>query len=344
MSALVLSLVSVHYLEEALLPVVEATRLAVYGEQSYSSALSGCETLDPNGKWVHPATLALTVYGDAQVALGAEFGQHGPEVLPKYAEVRRGTNELWCVADYLIAASKRQLLDGRDVRAFRFDIPQTKYGLTSGWVSGLAQGLVGQVFLGAYLTRGDQKYLSAARETGQLLAVNLANGGVKVEMPDGAVWYEEYAQNGVEPPLVLNGHLLALDFLYWMRQFEDESVWGAMFDSGLKATVAQVDRYQGLGWSYYDQNSNLATRKYQSFHVRQLDRYAIHDDTGALGRARDNMRWQLFVPLGIFQRLISQPSKLLIFLIALFFLVYLPGVWFACRGLVSNRDGQIQAQ
>lgn len=329
-----------HYFEEALLPIVEATRFTVYGEQSYSSALSGCETLNPNGEWVHPATLALTVYGDAQAALEHEFGRHGPEVLPNYAEIRRGDRELWCVADYLIAVSKRQSLGGLNVRAFRFNIPQTKYGLTSGWVSGLGQALVGQVFLGAYLTGRDQKYLNAARETGHLLAVDLEDGGVQVKMPDNAVWYEEYAQIGVEPPLVLNGHLLALDFLYWMRRFEDNAIWGAMFDSGLNATVAQVDRYLGIGWSYYDQKSNLATRKYQSFHVRQLDRYAIHDETGVLGGARDNMRWQLYVPLGVIQRLFTQPSRLLLFLTGLFFVVYLPCIWFAYRSLMLKRTGQ----
>jgi hypothetical protein len=327
-----------------MLPIVEATRLAVYGDQAYSSALTGCETLDPDGDWVHPATLALTVYGDAQAALAGEFGEHGSEVLPDYAKIRRGGLELECVANFLLAVSERRKVEGLDVRAFRFNIPYEKYGLTSGWVSGLAQGIVGQVFLGAYLASKDRRYLTAAREAGQLLAVGVNQGGVRVDMPNGGAWYEEYAQSGINPPLVLNGHLLALDFLYWMKQFDHESKWDAMFESGLQAAVTQIDRYQGFAWSFYDQQSNLANRKYQSFHVRQLDRYAIHDDTGELARARDTMRQQLLVPAGIFQRLFIQPSRLLLFLIALFFLVYFPALRYVFQTLERKRAIRLSAE
>jgi len=318
-----------------MLPVVEAARISVFGDRSYSSALSGCEALDPDGEWIHPTTLALTVYGDAQALLADAFGQHGPEVLPGYAEIRRGESELLCVADFLLAVSEREKIEDHEVRVFRFDAPHVRYSLKSGWVSGLTQGIVGQVFLGAYLAGEDRKYLIAARETGKLLAVSVEGGGTRIEMQNGSAWYEEYAQSGTRQPLVLNGHFLALDFLYWMTQFEDESDWGEMFDSGLQAVVARIGNYQGFSWSYYDEQSNFATRKYQSFHVRQLSRYSIHDDTGALTHARDVMRWQLLVPVGIFQRLIVQPSRLLLFLTGLFFVVYLPGVWFAC--LVSAK-------
>lgn len=319
-----------HYLEEVLLPVVETARLAVYGNQPYSSALSGCDSLERDQEWVHPTTLALTVYGDAQVVLEDRFGRHGlVEVLPKYREVRRGNLELRCVADYLLEAGDQQKIGDRRTRAFPFSIPYEKYGLSSGWVSGLTQGLVGQILLAAYLTEGDEEYLIAAREAGQLLAIDVESGGVRVEMLNGGAWYAEYAQQGVRPPLVLNGHLLALDFLYWMKQIEGESDWDFMFDSGLQAAVEQVNHYRGIGWSYYDRESNLATRKYQSFHVRQLDRYSMHDETGALGRARDDMQWQLFLPLGIFQRILTQPSRMLLFLITTFFVAYFPAIWFA---------------
>jgi hypothetical protein len=320
--------VSVHYLEEMMLPFVEVVRNAVYGDQSYTSALSGCEKLDPKGDWVHPAALALTVYGDAQAALEAAFGPHGPEVLPGYAAVRRGEHELRCVANYLIAVSRRESLGGRNVRSFQFEIPHAKYDLEIGWVSGLAQGVVGQVFLGYYLVSGEQQYLVAAREVGQLLDVDISDGGVKVVLPTGGTWYEEYAQRGAKPPLVLNGHLLAMDFLYWMNQVEEESGWDVMFSSGMKAVVDEIDSYRGLAWSSYDQESNLATRKYHSFHVRQLDRYSMHDQSGLLADASNEMRWQLFVPFGVLQRLVTQPSRLLLFLLGIFFVVYFPVAWF----------------
>jgi hypothetical protein len=317
----------VHYLEESLLPFVEALRSVAYGDQSYSSALTGCENLRTGDVWVHPTTLALTVYGDAQVVLEEAFGPHGPEVLPAYSEVRRGDHELGCVAEFLIAVGDREHFNGNAARVFRFQIPYARYGLDSGWVSGLTQGVVGQVLLAYYLKSGDAKYLVAARETGRFLAVDLDQGGVRVSMNGGGAWYEEYAQKGVSPPLVLNGHLLALDFLYWLSLADSDPVWDAMFDAGIKAAVAEIDRYLSFAWSFYDQNSNLATRKYQSFHVRQLDRYSMHDPTGKLKRAGEKMRWQLMVPLGIFERLVTQPSRLLLLLVGLFFIILFPVTW-----------------
>lgn len=332
-----MSIVSVHYLEEALLPFVETVRTFIYGEQSYTSALSGCEKLESRGEWVHPATLALTVYGDAQALLNDAYGPHGAEVLPRYAEARRGDSELRCVAEFLFGAGRRESVQGETVRKLSFDIPYSRYNLHSGWVSGLAQGVVGQVFLAYYLNSGDQRYLTAAREVGRLLALDVNDGGVKVEMPNGGAWFEEYAQSGIEPPLVLNGHLLALDFLYWMDQAEGGSVWGDMFESGVKAVVAEIDNYLGIAWSFYDQQSNLATRKYHSFHIRQLDRYALHDPTGALADAANTMRWQLYLPFGVFQRLVTQPSRLLLFLVGLLFAVCFPFILLICRRRASLR-------
>jgi hypothetical protein len=282
-----LAAIAVHYLEERMLPVVESVRLAIYGEQSYSSALAGCSQIQASHGWIHPTALALTVYGEAQHAPGDAFGAHEPEVLPRYARERAGLEELRCVADHFLASGEIVTIGSRRVRVFRFAQPYGTYGLGAGWVSGLTQGMVGQTLLAAYLAFGDGKYLDGAREAGALLAVDIGRGGARIELPEGAIWFEEYAQPGVRPPMVLNGHLLALDFLYWMQKQEPGGEWDDLFDAGMRAVVGQIDKFLSFAWSYYDQEPNLATRIYQAFHVRLLSRYGRHDGSGALARAGD---------------------------------------------------------
>ena len=221
--ALVLSLVCVHYLEESLLPGVVRVRAALLGEQEYAAALEGCAGLKDNVGWVHPATLSLTVYDKVQEKLTAHFGEHRPEVLPGYARVHSADEDLRCVADYLLEVSPPENIGGLQVRAMRYDTEKPMYGLRPGWVSGLAQGFAGQVFLAAFVEHGDTRYLEAAVQAGNLLRVPINDGGVLVELSSGDIWFEEYAQAGQEPPLILNGHLLALDFLYWMARADSRA-------------------------------------------------------------------------------------------------------------------------
>ena len=330
-----LALVSLNYLEEILQPGVEKVRTVLLGSQSYSQALKGCAGLDAEHRWIHPSTLALTVYGDAQTLLSARYGTHEPEVLPKYAHVSSSLADLKCVADFLLESAPEENIGSRTVRVMRFDINQSKYGLTPGWVSGLAQGFAGQVFLATYLLEQDEKYLNAAIEVGNLLRVPIDQGGVRVEISPGIYWYEEYAQMGRDPPLILNGHILALDFLYWMRQAEPDGPWGAMFESGNAALAARIGQYTGPYWSYYDSRRSLANRKYHNFHIRQLARYERHDPSGALRSARTTMQWQAAIPIGIFQRMFTQPSRMLLFLtcaLALcYFSIAMIGYWIVAR-------------
>ncbi len=299
-------------------------------------ALEGCAGLDSDTGWVHPSTLALTVYGDAQRLLSARYGTHEPEVLPIYAAISAGDTDLQCVADFLLESAPVEEMGARTVRAMRFDIFEPRYGLKPGWVSGLTQGFAGQVFLATYLLTGDQRYLKAAAEVGNLLDVPVREGGVRVEISPGLYWYEEYAQQGQDPPLVLNGHLLALDFLYWMRQAAPDGPWGVLFDAGNAALVTSIGQYDGLLWSYYDARGHLANRKYHNFHIRQLSRYELHDPTGGLHAARKTMQWQAAIPFGIFQRIVTQPSRMLLMLTAAFAIGYLAlmaiGSWIRQRG------------
>jgi len=65
--------------------------------------------------------------------------------------------------------------------------------------------------------------------------------------------------------------------------------------------------------------------------------YAKCDEAKVLERAGIQMRWQLYVPAGIFQRLITQPSRLLLFEIGLMFVLTFPVAWVASRYLAVSR-------
>ncbi|MFK8016098.1 MAG: D-glucuronyl C5-epimerase family protein [Gammaproteobacteria bacterium] len=330
-----LAIVCVHYVESYTLPVVEKIRKTLFGEQAYMRAKEGCAAIQGD-EWVHPATLSLTAYGTAQRHLGDAYGLHEPEVLQDYAAAPSTDADLRCIADFLLHVAPVERRGGLPVRAFRYDIPKSSYGIESGWYSGLAQSFAGQILLAAHVRFEDPVYLEAAIEVGNLLRVEIGDGGVKIPLADGAIWFEEYAQSGKTPPMVLNGHLLALDYLYWLGRADPAGPWLALFDAGIKSVVGEIDTYAGRAWSYYDALGNLANHKYQRFHIRQLRRYSSHDQSGTLGSAGDAMSRQLWIPAGILQRLATQPSRLILFLVGCFSLMIF-SMWTGIRLWVTRR-------
>ena len=331
--SILLGVVLVHYLEQVLMPSVVSLRSAVLDIPDYQSVFEDCDALNAGDDWVHPTALSLAVYGPAQDVLSAQYGQHSPEVLPDYRDRRSDIGDLLCVADFLRSRYVTESLDGLPVRPVDYQIAKPDYGLPSGWVSGLAQGFVGQVFLAAHIHSGDPAYLEAARDTGNLLRVPVDSGGTAVAVASGEVWFEEYAFPGHEPPLVLNGHLLALDFLHWMRLADPTGEWGALFDSGVDAAASTIDRYVAPFWSYYDAKGNFANRKYHQFHIRQLTRYERYDESGALSAAAEKMEWQLMVPAGVFVRLFTQPTNALLLMVA----GMSAGIFFIISGIAGFR-------
>lgn len=321
-TALVLSLISTHYLEEILLPGVVSLKHKLFGEQIFSSALNGCEVLKGNGDfdWVHPATLALTVYDETQIILNKDEVIF-PEVLPNYRNTHNG-EDILCVADVLIEQSITQVVNGQQVRYFKYFNDKPIYKLYSPWVSGLAQSFTGQVMLASYLKTGNVAYLEYARELGRFLSLNIKDGGPLLIQDEDRYWYSEYASDDISIPEVLNGHLLALDFLYWLKVYDSSNVWNSLFQKGIKAVVRDIGEYVGISWSYYDKQHNYANGKYHRFHIRQLERYKQFDDTNAVENAQFKMKMQLYVPFGVIERVINQPSKLLLFLIFSFFTIY----------------------
>lgn len=323
-----LSSSTVHYLESELLPYVVDLKTIISGDQPFTSALGGCKEISRGGAgWVHPATLSLTVYGTVQTVFEQNSSQNLKEVLPAYRTKAPDFEELICVADYLKAHGSEfeAVLAGdtekSEVLAFVYNIDKPVYQIKAPWVSGLAQSFSGQVMLAAYLKTGDESYLNSARAITNLLFVPISEGGVLVKSDKG-YWYEEYASRDSMPPLVLNGHLLSLDLLYWMNEFDRSERWGEGFSKGLNMVKSNIEEFHSFTWSYYDLRGNLANGKYHRFHIRQLERYSNYDDSGAMKKAASKMQLEVFFPLGIFERLLMQPTNHLLFLVGCFFFIY----------------------
>jgi hypothetical protein len=320
---LMLSLISTHYFEELLLPGVVSLKQKLFGEQIFSSALNGCDAIrgKSDGDWIHPATLALTVYDETQSILNKDDSTF-PEVLPNYRETNNG-EDIQCVADVLIDRSLTKTIDGEQVRYFTYYNDKPIYNLYSPWVSGLAQSFTGQVMLAVYLKTGETSYLEHAREIGRFLSLETKDGGPLLIKADDRYWFSEYASKDIVIPEVLNGHLLALDFLYWLKLYDVDDNWDSLLQKGINATVEDIGSYVGMSWSYYDKQNNYANGKYHRFHIRQLERYKRFDDSNEIESAQLKMKMQLYIPLGTIERVTQQPSKLLLFLIFSFFVIYI---------------------
>lgn len=315
-----LSLCSTQVFEVEFLPLAIYIKEKIDGDQSYTRSRSTCNDLMNQSEfWLHPATLSLSVYKQAQFYLNPKSAIL-PEVLPHYQN-QVESSELSCIAELLI---KQSITYDPNTVYFKYDVDKPIYNLYDEWYSGLAQSFTGQVMLATHIKTGDPKYLDLARKIANFLFVDVQNGGVLLKKSAQEYWYVEYANRSIDIPEVLNGHLLALDFLYWLSIYDKENSqkWKILFELGMNTTVNDIDDYLGIAWSYYDKKGTIANGKYHRFHIAQLERYKKFDQTGKLESAQKKMIYQLYSPTGVLYRLVQQPSKLLVFIFMIFAFIY----------------------
>jgi len=285
----------------------------IYGHQPYTEARLKCYPFDKD-KWIHPTTLSLAVYGGVQDIFGKNGIDQLFEVLPNYRASKSSDQEIVCVADILLERSKTKKVKDLETRFFEFTTYESAYNIDPPWVSGLTQSIAGQVFIAAYLITADPVYKNAAIQVANFLLVEVDSGGVLVKLKNDKLWwYEEYAKKGRNPPFVLNGHILTLDYLYYINYIVDDEIYKIAFRRGVDALVDKIFQFQSRFGSYYDLEGNLANVKYHKFHVRQLKRYSIFDTSGVLEKNYKLMKFKGMFPLATFERLFLQPTKLLMF-------------------------------
>ncbi|ABE62250.1 hypothetical protein Nham_1428 [Nitrobacter hamburgensis X14] len=141
----------------------------------------------------------------------------------------------------------------REGKLFRWNYNQTYESHAPGWWSGMDGFLMPVVFLAAFETFEDAKYVDLARKSLESALLSPTEGGSMWHSADGC-WISEYSWQGMNESdefYVLNGHLYGLEALKLAAiAFKDERYEEA-FQCGLKGTMARADRFVTPDWSLY---------------------------------------------------------------------------------------------
>lgn len=217
-------------------------------------------------------------------------------------------------ANILLGEARRNVYDGKNFLCFPYNFDWTIYNIKAPWLSGMAQGFAIETLLAAYRLTRDKSYFSAAKEAANTLSVPISEGGVAVYLKSG-IWFEEYANirnPSQPPPMVLNGHIHAMDGLRWLTKFAPAYEW--LLEAAYAALESQLPKYDIQVWSLYDQVGTVASPKYHRVHIKQLkDAYTYSGNT-IYQHYAGKFSMQLIFPFNAFIRLCRSPGEILIFL------------------------------
>lgn len=208
---------------------------------------------------------------------------------------------------------------------YEFDYPY--YKIKSPWYSGMAQGHGIEVLLAAYILTGEKRYLDSAILAGKAMQIDIANGGTASKIGNSALWFEEYASANAEPPFVLNGHIFALNGLWYLKKYSPE--FQNTYEAGVQALKQLLPRFDKHVWSHYDLVGTPANSKYQRIHVRLLRELAGREHNDFFIRYADKFEKQIYLPFGFTYRLIVAPGNMIVGLfvvntISIFLILNLP--------------------
>lgn len=211
---------------------------------------------------------------------------------------------------------------------YNFEYPSYDKIIPAPWYSGMAQGLVIETLLVAYIITGEEKYLNAARYSANTLSVSIEDGGVAVYINGGknGIWFEEYAHKEIEPPIVLNGHNFALIGLGRLAHYD--SSYSELYNNGLLALKYYLPKFDVGVWSRYDMQKYMANQKYHFIHSLQLTELGLKNDDNFILNYAKKFKLQRLLPFGTIYRVVFFPHASLIIVLCantllagLFFLV-----------------------
>ena len=209
-----------------------------------------------NGVHYHPvllASYALRLYDTYRVAGDPTAG----ELFLRHAEQLANSLEPWY-----------------DTWAWVYPLPNTGFGASGRWISGMAQGLCIAVLAQAEALTGDHRFLERAELALQAFDASLADGGVKTSIPEGGCWYEEVAAPDVESSLILNGHIYALAGLDYYAGLAGNTRALRLYHEGVEGVRSLLPRFDAGYLSRYClqpiDEVRAASEFYNLVHVQQL--------------------------------------------------------------------------
>jgi len=224
-------------------------------------------------------------------------------------------NKLLSYADFFSNTVEFRMSDKTKFAVWTYPIDFT-YGLKPGWISGMAQGKVAVVLAASSYCTNDssETYETLARMAILSFKVPVNKGGVSVSVKGGK-WFEEYAQVGIEPPRVLNGHNYAVYSLKNLISFDKSAQ--SLYSSGLNAVKENIHLYNAITWSYYDNVGTPAKYFYQLLHSRQMEKFYLITGDNVFKNYGDMFSNQLLSPFSSIYRLYLMPSRFLSILLIL---------------------------
>jgi hypothetical protein len=290
----------------------------------------------------HPVRAALSVREEVDCVLSLHLEAPPVSVFPRRRLPpgapcdggRLDRQRILRIADWFLETGEELSYEGTKALMIPFRFPEETYSLDPPWYSGMAQGMAGEVLLAAYFISKEEKYFEGMILAANGLRIPIRAGGTAVVLEHG-VWFEEYASSRVadRSPLVLNGHMFAMDLLFWLKQIRPAD-WTTLYAAGHEAVEATISRYLSVGWSYYDRHENFANAGYHRLHARQLRRLAkVGLPARNIETAIEAMDRGLLYPVGIFERLWHQHNNMILFLWAVNS-VFALLLFLACRRVV----------
>ncbi len=187
------------------------------------------------------------------------------------------------------------------------DFAWPPYNITHTWHSALVNGRLLQLLMRAYELSNEDKYLNACNEIIDTFFIDIDKNGVRLVLNENEWWYEEYATNEIEPPLVLNGMISATRCIYDYYKLTNNEKAEELFKKGMNAIKNSLHLYDRNGYSYYDRTGRICSPYYHDFHINLMDylRNEFKDEIFEeyYKKWNNNLKWNFFI------RSLKNPTK-----------------------------------
>ncbi|MDA9366600.1 D-glucuronyl C5-epimerase family protein [Pseudomonadales bacterium] len=266
---------------------------------------------------INPVHVAQQAFKGAEKYLFTRYFPDSKEFLYD-PEVAVDEKKILEIADKFIANYSPEVISGLTVVRLPYNFDYPSYDLKKPWYSGMAQGLAVVVLLAAYEISKDDKYFKMSLKVGLALRIPVTQGGTLLNLGEQNLWHEEYADASKKVhPKVLNGNNFAIDGIFWLKKFTNESLWNDILKNSIKGLNNNIHLYDGFCWSKYGLSGNYANWKYHNLHILQLNKiahvYSLESiaDTDLIEEYSSRFRQYINIPLGFTVRLLFQSNNML---------------------------------